>query len=98
MLLGVIQGFVGTPDDVAGLIVWLASDEAQDVTGQAIGVGGDRIQLWSHPEAIESWYRDGGWGAYDIERDLAGQLSARLQSVGEPPWPALPPELDRSAD
>lgn len=88
----------GTPEDVAGLIVWLASDEAQGVTGQAIGVGGDRIQLWSHPEAIESWYHDGGWGADDIERDLAGELSARLQSVGEPPWPALPPELDRAAD
>jgi 3-oxoacyl-[acyl-carrier protein] reductase len=87
----------GTPEDVAGLIVWLASDEAQDVTGQAIGVGGDRLQLWSHPEAIESWYHEDGWSADEIEGDLGAELRARLQSVGEPPWPALPPELDRSA-
>jgi len=87
----------GTPEDVAGLIVWLASDEAQGVTGQAIGVGGDRIQLWSHPEVLESWYHDGGWSADDIETDLGGRLQTRLQSVGEAPWPPLPPELDRAA-
>ncbi|OJX65274.1 MAG: dehydrogenase [Micrococcales bacterium 73-13] len=85
----------GTPEDVAGLIVWLASDQAQDVTGQAIGVGGDRIQLWSHPEAIESWYHDGGWTADDIQTELGGELHGRLQSVGEAPWPELPAELRR---
>jgi len=87
----------GVPEDVAGLIVWLASDEAGDVTGQAIGIGGDRLQLWSHPEVLDSWYHDGGWSADDIETELGGELHGRLQSVGEAPWPALPPELDRSA-
>ena len=87
----------GTPEDVAGLIVWLSSDAAQDVTGQAIGVGGDRIQVWSHPEVVESYFHDGGWSADDIQGELAGELHVKLQSVGEPPWPALPPELDRSA-
>ena len=42
----------GTSDDVAGLIAYLASDAAAGVTGQAIGVGGDRIQVWSHPEPV----------------------------------------------
>ena len=42
----------GTSDDVAGLIAYLASDAAAGVTGQAIGIGGDRLQLWSHPEAV----------------------------------------------
>jgi len=87
----------GTPEDVAGLIVWLASDEAQAVTGQAIGVGGDRIQLWSHPEVIDSYFHDDGWSADDIEAELGDQLASRLQSVGEAPWPPLPPELDRTA-
>jgi len=86
----------GTPEDVAGLIVWLASDEAQAITGQAIGVGGDRIQLWSHPEVIESYYHDGGWSADDIQTGLGAELAGRAQSVGEAPWPALPPELERS--
>ena len=41
----------GTADDVAGLVAFLASDAAAGVTGQAIGVGGDRLQIWTHPEA-----------------------------------------------
>ena len=51
----------GTSDDVAGLIAYLASDAAAGVTGQAIGVGGDRLQVWSHPEPVVTAYRDGGW-------------------------------------
>ncbi|WP_336714026.1 SDR family NAD(P)-dependent oxidoreductase [Arthrobacter sp. USHLN218] len=82
----------GTADDVAGLVAYLASDAAAKVTGQAIGVGGDRLQLWSHPEAVATEYRDGGW-TYEAlgERfdDLFGQ---RLQTVGEE-FPALPAEL-----
>jgi NAD(P)-dependent dehydrogenase (short-subunit alcohol dehydrogenase family) len=52
---------MGTVDDVAGLIVYLASDESADVTGQAIGIGGDKLALWTHPEEEEVSYMDGGW-------------------------------------
>ena len=83
----------GTADDVAGLVVYLASDAASGVTGQAIGVGGDRVQVWSHPEAVASYYRDGGWDADAIEQEIAAQ--ATWQSVGEK-FPPLPPELDRT--
>src|SRR5688572_27013550 len=38
---------LGTVEDVAELIVYLA--QAKGVTGQAIGIGGDRLALWSHP-------------------------------------------------
>lgn len=85
----------GLPEDVTGLIVYLASDEAADITGQAIGVGGDRLQVWSHPEPVESFYREGGWGADAIAADLGTALRENLQSVGEK-FPPLPPELDRS--
>jgi len=86
----------GTPEDVAGLIVYLASDEAAGVTGQAIGVGGDRLQIWTHPEVLASYYHEGGWTADDIANELGDELQSKLQSVGEAPWPPLPPELDRS--
>lgn len=87
----------GTPEDVAGLIVWLASDAAQSITGQVIGAGGDRLQLWSHPEVVASYYHDGGWRAEDIEAELGAELAGNAQSVGEAPWPPLPPELERGA-
>jgi NAD(P)-dependent dehydrogenase (short-subunit alcohol dehydrogenase family) len=86
----------GTPEDVAGIIVWLAADEAQGVTGQAIGVGGDRLQLWTHPEVLESYYHEGGWTADAIKDELSGEIAARLQPVGEAPFPPLPRELDGS--
>ncbi len=83
----------GTPADAAGLVVYLAAEESAGITGQAIGVGGDRIQLWSHPEPVESWYHDGGWSADAIAAGLAPNLRGSLQAVGED-FPPLPAELD----
>lgn len=86
----------GTASDVAGLVAFLASDAAADITGQVIGAGGDRIQLWSHPEPVLSELRTGGWSADAIAADLAPALLAHRQSVGEK-FPPLPPDLERSA-
>lgn len=85
----------GTADDVSGLIAYLASEEAQGITGQVIGVGGDRLQLWTHPEAFHSAFHDGGWTFEALAAELPGILEGRLQSVGET-FPPLPPEFDRS--
>lgn len=84
----------GTSDDVAGLISYLASDAAASVTGQAIGVGGDRIQLWSHPEPVVTEYRDGGWSYDALEAAFPALIGENQQSVGER-FPALPEELQR---
>ncbi|WP_433825597.1 SDR family oxidoreductase [Actinoplanes sp. CA-015351] len=54
---------LGTVEDVTGLIVFLASDAAKDITGQAIGIGGDRLALWSHPAEKAVAFADGGWTA-----------------------------------
>ncbi|MEP6843673.1 MAG: SDR family NAD(P)-dependent oxidoreductase [Pseudolysinimonas sp.] len=86
----------GTAEDVAGLIVYLASAESDGITGQAIGIGGDRLQLWTHPEPLLSEYHAGGWTAETIADDVAPVLRARLQSVGEE-FPALPSEHIRPA-
>ncbi|KJL42961.1 MULTISPECIES: SDR family NAD(P)-dependent oxidoreductase [Microbacterium] len=84
----------GTSEDVAGLIAFLASDAAAAVTGQAIGIGGDRLQLWSHPDAVATAYRDGGWSYDDLATGFA-DAAGPLQSVGEK-FPPLPEELQRS--
>lgn len=84
----------GTARDVAGLVSFLASDEASGVTGQAIGIGGDRIQVWSHPEAVVTEYREGGWSAEALSAEFASTLAGNIQSVGEK-FPPLPEELVR---
>lgn len=86
----------GTSDDVAGLISYLASDVASDVTGQAIGIGGDRVQVWSHPEAVATAYHDGGWSADDLASDFPAILAEHGQSVGET-FPPLPDEFQPPA-
>ncbi|QFY11996.1 SDR family oxidoreductase [Nonomuraea phyllanthi] len=57
---------MGTPQDAAGLIVYLASDASEGVTGQAIGIGGDKLALWSHPREKAVALADGGWSAEAI--------------------------------
>ncbi|MFF0473749.1 SDR family NAD(P)-dependent oxidoreductase [Streptomyces sp. NPDC004284] len=59
------EGF-GTPEDVAGLVTFLASDAAAGVTGQCVGIGGDKLSLWSHPQEVSVAYADGGWSAEAI--------------------------------
>jgi NAD(P)-dependent dehydrogenase (short-subunit alcohol dehydrogenase family) len=52
---------MGGPEDVAPLAVFLASDAAAGITGQCIGLGGDKLALWSHPKEISVAYNDGPW-------------------------------------
>jgi NAD(P)-dependent dehydrogenase (short-subunit alcohol dehydrogenase family) len=82
----------GTADDVAGLIAFLASDAAAGITGQVIGAGGDRLQLWTHPEAAATAYREGGWGYQDLVENVDELFGDKLQSVGEEFLP-LPQDL-----
>ena len=67
---------LGSPEDVAPLVVFLASDAAAGITGQCIGLGGDKLALWSHPQEKRIAYREGGWTAEAIEmawRTAVGQ-------------------------
>ncbi|MEV6690495.1 SDR family NAD(P)-dependent oxidoreductase [Micromonospora sp. NPDC051196] len=86
----------GTADDVAGLIAFLGSDAAASVTGQVIGVGGDRLQIWTHPEAALSAYRAGGWSYDALVQAWPKEFAEAVQSVGER-FPELPEEFKPAA-
>jgi NAD(P)-dependent dehydrogenase (short-subunit alcohol dehydrogenase family) len=75
---------LGTVDDVTGLVVFLASDAAKDITGQAVGVGGDKLALWAHPAEKAVAYRDGGWSAADIASAWANGVGAEPETYGIP--------------
>ena len=85
---------IGMPEDCAPLVVFLASDAAAGITGQAIGIGGDRLTLYSHPAPIAEVYRDGGWDAESIATEWEATLSQKRQT---PPPPPPPLELDGTA-
>lgn len=78
---------LGTVQDVAGLIVYLASEASAEVTGQAIGIGGDRLALWSHPAEKAVAYADGGWSA-DAIAAAWGDFEPETYGIPAPKVPA----------
>ncbi|RKT86979.1 3-oxoacyl-[acyl-carrier protein] reductase/hypothetical protein [Saccharopolyspora antimicrobica] len=74
---------MGTPEDAAGVIAFLASDAAADITGQALSIGGDRLALWSHPQLTATDFHDGGWSAEDIAACWGQTFAGSIESVGE---------------
>jgi 3-oxoacyl-[acyl-carrier protein] reductase len=75
---------IGSAVDVASLVVFLASDAAADISGQAIGLGGDKLALWTHPSEAATVLRDGGFDPDAIADAWLSDLSEHRQPVGEP--------------
>ncbi|MBY0690337.1 SDR family oxidoreductase [Microbacterium marinilacus] len=75
---------LGGPEDVSPLVVWLASAASDEVTGQAIGIGGDRLTLYSHPDVLDTDYADGGWTAAAIDASWRERFASRAQLSGPP--------------
>ncbi|MFC9247578.1 SDR family oxidoreductase [Streptomyces sp. NPDC057136] len=74
----------GSAQDCAGLVVFLASEAAADVTGQCVGIGGDKLSLWSHPQEISAAYADGGWTADAIAAAWPTSVGQHPESYGIP--------------
>ncbi|MFD9726471.1 SDR family oxidoreductase [Streptomyces sp. NPDC059072] len=75
---------LGTVEDVAGLITFLASDASDGVTGQAIGIGGDRLALWAHPREKAVAFADGGWSGDAIAAAWPDGVGAEPETYGIP--------------
>jgi NAD(P)-dependent dehydrogenase (short-subunit alcohol dehydrogenase family) len=74
----------GSPEDAAGLVAFLASDAAAGITGQAVGIGGDRLALWSHPSEVVVEFADGtGWSADAVAEAWPKQFAGAQQTVGQ---------------
>ena len=73
---------IGMPEDCAGLVVFLASSAAGGITGQAVGIGGDRLCLYSHPAEIVTELRGGGWDPDAIAAVWQARFAPQLQPYG----------------
>ncbi len=78
---------IGWPEDCAPLVVFLASDIAAGITGQAIGIGGDRLTLYAHSSELSHRLRDGGWDAESI----AAEWEQSFAPLAQPSGVTLPP-------
>ena len=72
--------------------MFLASDAATEVTGQCIGIGGDKLSLWSHPTEIAAAFIDGGWTAASIAELWPATVGQHPETIGVvfPEMPELP--------
>ena len=73
----------GEPEDVAPIVVFLASDEADWVNGQMIGVSGDKLALWAHPKEKLQTYMSGGWKLPQIRETFKAIMGRDLETTGK---------------
>jgi NAD(P)-dependent dehydrogenase (short-subunit alcohol dehydrogenase family) len=73
---------IGMPEDSAALVVFLASAAADEITGQAIGIGGDKLSLYSHPTEVATAFHDGGWTPDLIAENWSTTLGPMTQRYG----------------
>jgi NAD(P)-dependent dehydrogenase (short-subunit alcohol dehydrogenase family) len=75
-----------TPDKIAPLVVYLASDRAEGISGQIFGVRRNEIFLFNQPRPIRTLQRSDGWTPEQLDQQLKGAFA-----------PSFTP-LDRSGD
>lgn len=66
------------PEQIAPLVVYLASDEAQYITGQILCVRGHEIMLFSQCRPVRSIHHSDGWTPQMLAEVFKGTLSKYL--------------------
>src|SRR5712672_1639810 len=75
-----------TPEKIAPLVVYLASDRAEGISGQVFAVRNNEIFLFNQPRPIRTLHRSDGWTPETLDQQLKGAFG-----------PSLTP-LERSGD
>ena len=66
------------PDDVAPIVVFLATDAAADINGQTFGSSGGTISIYQNPVPLKSIHKDGRWTLDELDSIMPGTLLAGL--------------------
>jgi NAD(P)-dependent dehydrogenase (short-subunit alcohol dehydrogenase family) len=83
------------PEEVAPVVVWLATPEAQHVTGQIFHVAGGLVGIMQQPAVIRAFQSERLWRLEDLDRAMPALLEAkrahdqRVKEAGRPePFPS----------
>jgi hypothetical protein len=61
-----------TPEKIAPLVVYLASDRAEGISGQIFAVRNNEIFLFNQPRPIRALHRSDGWTPAKLDQQLKG--------------------------
>ena len=71
------------PENVAPLVVFLASDDASSITGQVVRLDGNALSIVSHPRPVRPAVRDEGWSVEALCASFMDTLGGHLEPVGQ---------------
>ena len=73
------------PDDVAPMVVYLASEQARNVNGQFFLCFGNQVSLVSQPRPVRTLYKpDGEWTLDELDRLVPGTIADGLVNPAPP--------------
>jgi 3-oxoacyl-[acyl-carrier protein] reductase len=77
------------PTRNGAFVAFLCSDDADYVTGQIFGTGGERVLLVEHPKYGTGMFKPEGFSLEDLRAHFKGNLGNRLEPVGlmKKPYP-----------
>ena len=70
------------PENIAPLVVFLASAAAANVTGQVVRLQGNTLSLFSHPKPVYPAINADGWDVRALEEFFASTLGRHLEPIG----------------
>jgi 3-oxoacyl-[acyl-carrier protein] reductase len=70
------------PNRNGAFVAWLCSDDADWVTGQIFGTGGDRVVVLEQPRYGTGMFREGGWSVDDLRAHMKQNLGSRMEPFG----------------
>lgn len=75
------------PDDVAPMVVYLASDAAARINGYCFGASGGQYSLYANPAPIKSIHKVGRWTLDELDQIIPRSLAAGLVNPAPPEPP-----------
>ncbi len=69
---------LNTPEKIAPLVVYLASDRAKEITGQIFGARRNEIYLFNQPRPVQTLKEPAGWTPESIAQALPGAFKDAL--------------------
>jgi NAD(P)-dependent dehydrogenase (short-subunit alcohol dehydrogenase family) len=74
------QNVENRPEAVGAAVAYVASDEADYINGQVIGISGSRLDLWSTPEIVASAFSDREWNVASIRQHFRPTIGRGLSN------------------